>query len=129
MCIRDRYEIPIDEWAEKELSDSRHGVSDGSTVLETLSLLGDKDKQILYLYFWKEMPQAEIAKRLNIPIGTVKSRLYTAKQLFKSKYPYRTDISKGECRMRKLPELILENKIEAIPNDPFTVKWEELRWR
>lgn len=66
-----------------ELSDGRHGVSVVNTVRETLSLLGNKDKQILYLYFWKEMPQSEIAKQLSIPIGTVKSRLHTAKQNFK----------------------------------------------
>lgn len=121
-----QYEIPIDELTEKELSDGRHGVSVVNTVRETLSLLGDKDKQILYLYFWKEMPQSEIAKQLNIPIGTVKSRLHTAKQNFKNKYPYRTDISKGELYMKKLPEFIPEYKIEASTEAPFAVKWEEL---
>jgi len=69
-----QYEIPLDEIAESELSEGRHGVSVVTTVRETLNLLGDKDKQILYLYFWKELPQAEIAKQLGIPVGTVKSR-------------------------------------------------------
>lgn len=46
-----RYEIPIDALDEKELSDGRHGVSELATVTETLDMLGDKDKQILYLYF------------------------------------------------------------------------------
>ena len=78
------YEIPIEEITEKELSDNRYGVSIGSAVRETLGLLGDKDRQILYLYYWKELPQAEIAKKLGIPVGTVKSRLYTAKQNFKN---------------------------------------------
>ena len=121
-----QYEIPIDELTERTLSYGRHGVSVADTVKETLDLLGDKDKQILYLYFWKEMPQAEIAKQLNIPIGTVKSRLHTAKQNFKDKYPYRTEISKGEYIMNKLPEFIPEYKIEASTEAPFAVKWEEL---
>ena len=121
-----QFEIPIDDLTEKELSDSRHGVSEIYTVRETLSLLGDKDKQILYLYFWKETPQAEIAKQLNIPVGTVKSRLYTAKQNFKNKYPYRTELSKGESTMKKLPELIPEYEIALSKNAPFAVKWEEL---
>lgn len=121
-----QYEIPIDDITESELSDSRHGVSIVATVRETLNLLGDKDKQILYLYFWKELPQAEIAKRLNIPVGTVKSRLHTAKQNFKTKYPYNTEASKGENTMKKLPELIPEYKIEASAEAPFLVKWEEL---
>lgn len=121
-----QYEIPIDELTEKELSNGRYGVSEIYTVRETLCLLGDKDKQILYLYFWKEMPQAEIAKRLNIPVGTVKSRLHTAKQNFKNKYPYPTDVSKGEYSMKKLPEFIPEYSIEASTEAPFAVKWEEL---
>ncbi|MDE7300357.1 MAG: RNA polymerase sigma factor [Lachnospiraceae bacterium] len=121
-----QFEIPIDELTEKELSEGRHGISEVYTVRETLGLLGDKDKQILYLYFWKELPQAEIARRLNIPVGTVKSRLHTAKQNFKNKYPHRTDRSKGEYSMKKLPEFIPEYKIEASPEAPFAVKWEEL---
>ena len=121
-----QYEIPIDETTESELSDGRHGVSIVATVRETLNSLGDKDKQILYLYFWKELPQAEIAKQLNIPVGTVKSRLHTAKQNFKTKYPYNTEVSKGESTMKKLPEFIPEYKIEASAKAPFSAKWEEL---
>lgn len=121
-----QYEIPIDEITKAELSTGRHGISIVSTVRETLDLLGDKDKQILYLFFWKELPQAEIAKQLNVPLGTVKSRLHTAKQNFKNKYPYHTEASKGEITMKKLPELIPEYKIEASTKAPFSVKWEEL---
>ncbi len=114
-----RYEIPIDALAEQELSDGRHGACAANAVKETLRLLGGKDKQILYLYFWKELPQVEIAKKLNIPIGTVKSRLYTAKQNFKNKYPYRADITKGKYSMKKLPEFISEYKIEASADKDF----------
>ena len=121
-----QYEIPIDEKIESSLPEGRHGVSVISTVRETVNLLGDKDRQILYLFFWKEMPQAEIARLLNIPIGTVKSRLHTAKQNFKTRYPYRTKKRKGECAVKKLPDYMPEYKIEANPETPFPVKWEEL---
>lgn len=121
-----QYEIPIDALTETELSDSRHGVSTVDTVRETLHLLGEKDKQILYLSFWKEMPQAEIAKQLHIPVGTVKSRLHTAKRNFKSNYPCCTQISKGEYSMKKLPEFLPEYTIEASNAPAFAVKWEEL---
>ncbi len=121
-----QHEIPIDEITEKELSDSRLGVSVITNVRETIGLLGNKDKQILHLYFWKDLPQADIAAQLNIPIGTVKSRLHTAKQNFKNKYPYSTEASKGERTMKKLPEIIPEYKIEASTQEPFSVKWEEL---
>lgn len=46
-----QYEIPIDKLTDKKLSSGRHGVSVVSIVRETLNLLGNKDKQILYLYF------------------------------------------------------------------------------
>ncbi len=116
-------EIPLDVLETQSLSESRHGFTEQATVRETLGLLGDKDKQILYLFFWKELPQAEIAKRLNIPVGTVKSRLYTAKQNFKSKYPLEP---KGANHMKKPPEFLPEYKIEESSLPPFSVKWEEL---
>lgn len=122
----DRLEIPIDTITEKELSDSRQGILERSVVRDTLGLLGDKDKQILFLYFWRELPQAEIAKALKIPLGTVKSRLYTAKQNFKNTYPYRTDTLKGEAGMKKLPEFLPAYSIEESGKAPFSVKWEEL---
>lgn len=37
-----QYEFPVDELTEKDLSDSRHGISVVNTVRETLSLLGEK---------------------------------------------------------------------------------------
>jgi len=121
-----QYEIPIDDLTESELSAGRCGISMVSTVRETLNLLGNKDKQILYLYYWKELPQAEIARRLNIPVETVKSRLHTAKRNFKTKYPYYTEAPKGEPTLKKLPAFIPEYTIEASTNPPFPVKWEEL---
>lgn len=120
------FEIPLDVLTEKELSDSRYGISEVYVVRDTWERLGDKDKQILYLYFWKEMPQTEIARLLHIPIGTVKSRLHTAKQHFKNKYLHHTDHLKGECNMKKLPEKMPAYTIEAIAEKPFSVKWEEL---
>lgn len=120
------YELPLDELEESALTTDRRGVSVASTVRETLERLGDRDKQILYLYYWKELPQSEIATRLGIPVGTVKSRLHTAKQNFKSKYPYQTAAAKGEHSMKKMPERIPEYKIEKSPLAPFSVKWEEL---
>lgn len=120
-------EISIAELSRKELVVNRRGISVVHTVRETLDLLGNKDKQILYLYFWKEMPQAEIAKLLDIPLGTVKSRLHTAKQHFKDKYPYSSTKPKGDNTMQTLPEYIPEYTIERLNTDPFNVRWEEMQ--
>ena len=94
-------------------------------VNDTLEKLGDKDKQILYLYFWKQYSQAEIAKKLGVPLGTVKRRLSEAKARFKEKYPYHHK-QKGETEMKNLPEILPEFTIKKIDKPPFEVKWEEL---
>ena len=120
-------EISLDALSQDVLSMGRRGITAVQIVRDTLELLGDKDKQILYLYFWKEMPQQEIAKQLNIPLGTVKSRLHTAKQHFKDKYPYDTGKPKGEITMHKLPEYIPDYTIERVDAEPFHTRWEEMQ--
>lgn len=121
-----KLEIPIEELNETVLSCSRFGITEVSVVRETMDDLRDKDQQILYLYFWKELPQAEIAKRLNIPVGTVKSRLHTAKQNFKSHYPYPPRAQKGATEMKTLPKYLPEYSIVQSEEPVFSVKWEEL---
>lgn len=79
-------ELPVEELLEIKLMPGRQGLTEIQSVQETLEKLGGKEKQILYLYFWKEMTQEEIAEKLGIPLGTVKSRLHTAKKKFKEKY-------------------------------------------
>lgn len=118
-------DIPLETLTESKFIVGCMGVTHGSIVTETLDLLGDKDKQILYLYFFKQLPQEEIAKKLNIPIGTVKSRLYYAKQNFKDKYPYQPK-TKGENIMKQFPEIMPEYEIKQINKEPFDVEWEEL---
>lgn len=129
-------ELSLEGLPDKALADGRLGKAEvdgeqAEAVRETLALLGGKDRQILRLYFWEGLPQAEIAAQLQIPIGTVKSRLYAAKQHFKAQYPYpfaRPKLSKGEVTMKKLPKLLPEYRIEALDGPAFPVKWEELSW-
>ena len=122
----DQCEISIESVAEKELVDSRRGIVDEWSVRETLNALSDKDKQVLYLYFWKELPQPEIAKRLNVSLGTVKSRLHTAKQNFKKRYTRPATPIKGEKAMKQLPVRLPDYTIKPVNEPPFSVKWEEL---
>ena len=120
-------EISMEELSGKEFAVNRRGITAAHTVRETLDLLGSKDKQILYLYFWMEMPLADIAKLLNIPVGTVKSRLFYAKQRFRESYPYSAAKTKGETVMQKLPAYIPEYTIAPLAEEPFSVRWEELQ--
>lgn len=119
-------EIPLESLSESALGVGRCGITAQNVVRETLDALGDREKQILYLYYFRDLPQDEIAKRLNIPIGTVKSRLHYAKEKFKEQYPYKTR-TEGETKMMKLPEYLPEYKIEKTDLPPFSVRWEELQ--
>lgn len=120
-----RLDIPVDNLTGIRPLGSMLCRSSIPAVTDTLEKLGDKDKQILYLYFWKQYSQAEIASKLGVPLGTVKSRLSSAKAHFKEKYPYHPK-QKGETDMKTLPEILPEFKIKKIDKPPFEVKWEEL---
>lgn len=124
-CSAKSMEIPLEEVREMELSRGRMGITEAHCVHDTLNCLADKDKEVLYLYFFLDIPQAEIAKKLNIPLGTVKSRLHTAKQNFKKKYPYPPK-TKGEFIMKNLPGIMPKYIITRSEKQPFSVIWEEL---
>ncbi|MBQ2915868.1 MAG: RNA polymerase sigma factor [Clostridia bacterium] len=117
--------ISLDALTESELSTGRFGIIEQSVVRDTLNNLGDKEKQILYLYFFKDLSQEDIARKLSIPIGTVKSRLHYAKEKFKKHYPNKESL-KGETIMRKIPGYLPEYKIEESKLTPFCVLHEEL---
>jgi len=117
-------QIPLDSLSESVLSTGRFGIVEYSIVSDTLDALGDKEKQILYLYFFKNVPQEDIAKRLNIPIGTVKSRLHYAKEKFRQHYPNKSMV-KGDINMLKIPEILPEYKIEKTNAEPFAVRCEQ----
>ena len=119
-------EIPLDEVHESKLCYGSCGVSENPAAEETLNRLSDKEKQILYLYFWEELPQSDIAARLNIPLGTVKSRLHTAKQKFKEHYPFHLDATKGEENMKNLPKILPDYMITKSSQPPFAVRHEEV---
>ncbi len=117
-------EIPIDALKEDCLVYGVRGVTVGSVVEETLEKLGDQERQILYLYFWKELPQAEIAKRLHIPVGTVKSRLFYAKEHFRRAYLI-PPTKKGDLSMKQLPDYLPEYSIR-VTGGPAEILCEEL---
>jgi len=117
--------ISLDALSEPTLKMGRYGITEHSIVHDTLGVLGDKEKQILYLYFFKNMSQENISKKLAIPLGTVKSRLHYAKEKFKQHYPH-NKTSNGEMNMKKLPEYLPEYTIKSINKPVFSVVFEEL---
>ncbi len=118
-------EIPLDD-LDKRTSFRNVGHNERNLVRDTVLLLGDRDKEILQLAFWLDMPQADIAKHLGIPLGTVKSRLHAAKKHFKAHYPKTATILKGDLSMRALPKILPEYTIVKSSKEPFSVRWEEM---
>ena len=117
-------EVPLDELPEGALTQSLYGLVYASPVRETLDDLSDRDREILRLFFFEDLPQEKIAALLGIPVGTVKSRLHTAKRHFKDRYPYPP---KGEITMlTKMPKTIPDYTITPSKEPPFPVKWEEI---
>ncbi len=118
---RDR-EIPLEELPEHYLTDGlyRKGTS---PIEETLDLLTEREQRILRLFYWQNLSLAEIAGKLNIPLGTVKSRLNSARNRFRDAYPYPPE---GVKHMTKLPDTLKPYTIERLEEEPFPVRWEEL---
>ena len=119
-------ELPIDELNESVLQTGLYGRTEATAVSETLERLGGKEQQILYLYYFKELPQDQIAARLGVPLGTVKSRLFHAKRKFRETYPSAPQSKERGTVMKKLPETLPEYTIVDAGLPPFTVRWEEL---
>ena len=120
--------IPLDLLSESALVIGSRGRTEKTVVGDTLDKLGEIEKQILYLHYFKSLPVSEIARRLAIPVGTVKSRLYYAKQDFKKHYPYPPKIydRKGESNMKKMPEKMPSYTITEAKEAAFSVEFREL---
>lgn len=54
-------------------------------VREEIRALPQKIRSVVYLYYYEEYSVAEIATILEVPVGTVKSRLHTARGILKNK--------------------------------------------
>ena len=62
------------------------GPDDSLSLKQALARLSETDRTILDLFYRDGMTGPEIASALGIPIGTVKSRLYAAREKLKSIY-------------------------------------------
>ena len=81
-----KLEIPLEELEETISTGGLLSHEEKHIVHDVLERLRNQEKQILYLYYFKELPQEEIASRLKVPLGTVKSRLHYAKEKFRKEY-------------------------------------------
>ncbi len=117
-------EIPLADAERIAVLPARFAITRDSPVLDTLEQLSAQDQQILRLCYFLELPQQEIARRLGLPLGTVKSRLHNARKRFRAAFP---DKQRGETPMKSvMPKILPDYAITASPLPPFLCKWEEL---
>lgn len=107
------------------LPDQAEFASDDSAVNETLDMLPERDRLMLRLFYQEMLSQKQISEQLQIPEGTVKSRMSTAKAHFRTVYPYPPQ---GGMKMKNaaLPDFLPDYTIVWKDEAPFPVECEEL---
>ena len=118
-----RREIPLDS-----LPDRAAETPDDFAVGETMDVLPERDRLMLNLFYREMLSQKQISRRLQIPEGTVKSRMSAARSRFRAAYPYPP---KGEIDMKKttapaLPDRLPEYTIIWKDEPAFPVECREL---
>ena len=117
-----RREIPV-----AVLPEQAEELPEDNAVEETLSVLPERDRLMLRLFYQEMLSQKQISARLHIPEGTVKSRMSAARDRFRNAYPYPP---KGEMKMKKnqpgLPQILPAYSIVWKDEPAFPVDCEEL---
>lgn len=71
--------LDLSEESDEEAPDAAVArVQTEEQVQAALALLSDEQRQVVQLSFFEDRPHSEIAERLSLPLGTVKSRLRLA---------------------------------------------------
>ncbi len=71
----DDYDAPSDAPGQDE---ALHRLQEDSAVAQALAQIPSEQRELLILSYVEDLPQSEIAARLQIPLGTVKSRMRLA---------------------------------------------------
>ena len=103
-------------------------------VRDTLADVPEADRALLRMAYWEGRPLAEIAAALDVPLGTVKSRLHAARARFRALYPYPPAKSKGGISMsdntnkKPLPDILPEVSIRRLGAAKEAFLQELLGW-
>lgn len=75
----------IDTKRDRNSEKAMHFISDQEVLLNMMQDLRPELREVLDLTYFQQLNNEESAALLNIPVGTIKSRLYTAKKIMKKK--------------------------------------------
>jgi len=93
-----RHEVPVEELPEAPSRDAIGGVADRDEAWRLLRDLGPRQRAVVILRFWSDLPEAEIAGNLGISTGTVKSQLHRALAHLRAALPNDTYAPDGGSR-------------------------------
>jgi RNA polymerase sigma-70 factor, ECF subfamily len=79
-----RIDDPLAAFPSPEHRDEISPLLTGLTVKHALSTLSTAHRQIIELGYFRQLSQSEIAQRLDLPLGTVKTRTYHALKALKA---------------------------------------------
>ena len=117
-----RKEILLDH-----LPETADDLPENNAVEETLNTLPERDRLMLRLFYQEMLSQKQISAKLQIPEGTVKSRMSAARDRFRTAYPYPP---KGEITMKQnhliLPRTLPDYSIIWKDEPAFSVTCEEM---
>ena len=74
-----RRDCPFDEAVDEPTSPLAPD-GDGLAVRQAVGRLSEPDRVVLFMRYWDDLTQAQIAKRLGLPEGTAKVRLHRARK-------------------------------------------------
>ena len=84
----DRIPVPANGMTPEEDAMERLGAQEAlASALEAISALTQGEQNVVLLVLWSEFTYADAATALGIPVGTVRSRLASARAKFKDSAP------------------------------------------
>jgi RNA polymerase sigma-70 factor (ECF subfamily) len=92
----------LDEAAHAKLSggENPERAADGSTLHSALAQLPDEQRMVLSLGYFEGMSCSEIATKIGVPIGTVKSRVAAAMRKLRAHFKQKTQLEPKKERER-----------------------------
>jgi RNA polymerase sigma-70 factor (ECF subfamily) len=81
--------LPEDLWQDSPQTNADQNMisaQEAQKITSLMTILPQEQKDVIKLSFYDEFSHAEIAQRLNVPLGTVKSRLRLALNRLKSAF-------------------------------------------